>query len=149
MKKVEQKFIRGNQWTNLPFFPLFFPSFSIRREGLITPAPTTTHPLLLPFTSVCLHSSDKQINILSLLIFTSPIPCNFHKVTSSCLPVRTGRSQAPSVWNVVPRVTRRGRLCPRRHPAFILNLPTSLQKSVRSLLNSPSLCLRKHCVNEN
>lgn len=79
-----------------PFFP-FFSSFSIRREGPITPAPATTHPLLLPFTSVCLHSSDKQINILSLLIFTSPIPCNFHKVTSSCLPVRTGRSQAPSL----------------------------------------------------
>lgn len=97
MKKVEQKFRRGNQLINLPFFPFFFLSFPIRREGLITTAPTATHPLLLPFTSVCLHNSDKQINILSLLIFTSPIPRDFHKVTSSCLPVRPGPSQAPSL----------------------------------------------------
>lgn len=97
------------------FFLLFFLSLPIRREALITAGPTPTHPLPLPFTSVCLHSSDKQINILSLLIFTSPIPCDFHKVTSSCLPVRPGPSLAPPLWNVAFQATQKDSFYPQNN----------------------------------
>lgn len=57
---------RGNQLINLFF------GFPISRGRPITTA-TPPQPPLLPFTSVSLHNCDKQINILSLLIFTCPI----------------------------------------------------------------------------
>lgn len=83
-KKVEQKLRWSNQLINHLFSLFFFlsPYQTWKPDNNYPPPPS-------PFTSVCLHSSDKQINILSLLIFTSPI----------LLSTPSTRWQAPASWS--------------------------------------------------